>query len=77
MSKPFDRTLAFTPVTARATPGESEETGRKNPKLRPAWVKALRRLHPGPTSGRAGALPSNVAELETIATLARQRYGSL
>ena len=77
MSKPLDRMLAHTPAMDVETPGESEEAGRKVASLWPARENVLRRLEPGPTSGRAEVVPSNVAELESTAILARLSNRSL
>jgi hypothetical protein len=77
MSEALGRELACTPVTVTETPGGGAEAGRKGARLRPAWENAVRRMEPGPTSGRAEAVPSNVAELEAAATLAKPTHCSL
>jgi len=77
MSEPLDRELARNLVIATKTPGENARAGRKDSRNRPAWGKAVRRLEPGPTSGRAEVVPSRVAEVRTVATLESPSDSSL
>jgi hypothetical protein len=73
MSEPLDWELARNLVIATKTPGENARAGRRGSRHRPAWGKAVRRLEPGPTSGRAEVVPSSEAALRSAATL-RQRF---
>jgi hypothetical protein len=77
MSKPLDRELASNLVIATNTPVRNAGAGRRGFGHRPARENPVRTLEPGPTSGRAEAMPFSVAELRTTATLERRWDSSL
>jgi len=77
MSKPRGHMVARALVTSLEAPGKNPGPGRKGSTPGRTWEAAVRLAGPGPTTGRAKAAPSNVAELKTTATLARRNKCSL